>query len=240
MSGKSLKRVGICVAVGLASAAAGAGGLAVAASPGTTVHACAAKRSGMLRLAATCRRTEHAVTWSLEGPAGPPGPPGSPGSPGAAGVSGATGVAGARGAAGATGPAGPTGPPGPSSATSLTGSFVALSGKTTVATMNVGAGAYAIEAKTVLADDAPENVYVFCHLDADQPADEDTSATMVGGPSARQTVALDLTHTFGRAGTITLSCEPTRPASTTNVGTELTKITAIKLGSATSERLGAA
>jgi hypothetical protein len=37
-----------------------------------------------------------------------------------------------------------------------------------------------------------------------------------------------------------LSCEPTRPASTTNVGTELTKIIAIKLGSATSERLGAA
>ena len=106
-------------------------------------------------------------------------------------------------------------------------------GNTTVATIGVGAGAYAIEAKTVVADDAAGSVYVFCDLTVDNPTDDDTSATVVGTASARQTVALELTHTFASAGTITLSCEPTNPANTTNVGTELTKIIAIKLGDET-------
>ncbi len=109
------------------------------------------------------------------------------------------------------GVAGPAGPPGPSSAQSVSPSFVRLSGRTTVGTMTVDAGAYAIQAKTVVADDAGESVYVFCFLDANNPADEDTSATMVGTGSARQTVALQLTHTFTSAGTITLSCQPTKP-----------------------------
>ena len=90
-----------------------------------------------------------------------------------------------------------------------------------------------IPSKTVITDDASGSVYVFCDLSVDNPTDHDTSATTVGTASARQTVALELTHTFASAGTITLSCEPTNPANTTNVGTELTKIMAIKVGDET-------
>jgi hypothetical protein len=52
---------------------------------------------------------------------------------------------------------------------------------------------------------------------------------MVGIGSARQTVTLELTHTFTSPGTITVSCQPTNPAATTNVGAELTKIVALKV-----------
>jgi Collagen triple helix repeat (20 copies) len=222
---KPVRRAGLFVVVGLVLSA-GVGRLALAASGNSVIHACAGKRSGVLRLAATCRRSERAVAWSLQGPPGPPGP---------SGAAGLTGPAGMAGAVGSSGAAGPPGPPGSSHATSMTVSFVALSGKTILASMSVEAGAYAIEAKTVVADDANENVYVVCHLDADVPTADDTSLTMVGGPSARQTVALELAHTFTSAGTITMSCEPTRPANTANVGTELTKIIAIKLGGETSQ-----
>lgn len=60
--------------------AAMAGGIAVtsAATAGSgsesTIHACAHKVTGNLRLANTCRRTETPVSWSIQGPAGPPGP----------------------------------------------------------------------------------------------------------------------------------------------------------------------
>jgi hypothetical protein len=52
--------------------------LAAPQSP-TTIHACASKSSGALRLAAHCRRTERAVSWNKAGPAGPTGPAGPPG-----------------------------------------------------------------------------------------------------------------------------------------------------------------
>jgi hypothetical protein len=85
----------------------------------------------------------------------------------------------------------------------------------------------------VVTDDTSGSVYVFCDLTVDNPSDGDTSATMVGTASARQTVTLELTHTFTSAGAITLTCEPTNPADTTNFGTELTKIVAIKIGNET-------
>src|SRR5215469_15490899 len=60
-------------AVGLLAAAGiGAGGIALAApQSATTIHACASRSSGALRLATHCRRTEHAVSWNKAGPAGP-------------------------------------------------------------------------------------------------------------------------------------------------------------------------
>jgi hypothetical protein len=174
---------------------------------GGVINACYQKNSGALRVIDTasdsCRSSEVALDWNQTGQQG------------------------------ASGPSGPAGPPGPSSAQSISPGFVGLVGKTTVGTMSVDAGAYAIQAKTVVADDASESVYVFCFLDVNNPADEDLSATMVGTGSARQTVALQLTHTFTSGGTITLSCQPTNPPGTTNVGVELTKITAVKVDSET-------
>ena len=81
-----------------------------------TIHACAARKDGRLRLVARprdCRRQERPVAWNVRGPHGEPGPAGRPGDPGPRGPKGDDGAAGAAGAAGATGAAGPTGPRGP-------------------------------------------------------------------------------------------------------------------------------
>jgi hypothetical protein len=50
-----------------------------------TLHACAQKSSGQLRLVSdgqSCRDDETAVTWNVQGPPGPQGPSGPPGPPG--------------------------------------------------------------------------------------------------------------------------------------------------------------
>jgi len=186
-------------------------GVAVASIPGTdgVIHGCYPS-NGNLRVvnspSETCKSNETSLDWNAQGPSG---------------------------ATGQQGPSGPAGPPGPSSAQSISPGVVVLSGRTTVGTMSVDAGAYAIQAKTVVADDASESVYVFCFLDVNNPADEDISATMVGTGSARQTVALQMTHTFTSGGAITLSCRPTNLPNTTNVAVELTKITAVKVDSET-------
>jgi hypothetical protein len=90
------------MAVAFAALLAACSGLAVAASSSTPViHACANKKSGALRLAGKCRRSERATSWSQTGPQGLRGLPGT------VGASGATGAAGAAGGRGETGPQGP-------------------------------------------------------------------------------------------------------------------------------------
>jgi hypothetical protein len=110
------------------------------------------------------------------------------------------------------------------------GQFVLPGGPATLATLTLAAGAYAVTAKTVLANDSPGSVYVFCQLDAGKSM-EDLSATMVGTNSARQTVTLGFTDTFSSPTTVVLTCRPTNPPTTTNVVGELSKIVAIKVGS---------
>ena len=86
--------------------------------PTATIHACAGKQGGRLRLvakAADCRRQERPVAWAVVGPrgiAGPPGPQGDPGPAGAPGEAGPGGEPGPPGPAGAPGPSGPPGPKG--------------------------------------------------------------------------------------------------------------------------------
>jgi Lamin Tail Domain/Collagen triple helix repeat (20 copies) len=72
--------------------------------PTATIHACAGKQGGRLRLvvkAADCRRQERPVSWAVAGPRGIAGAPGD------------VGEAGPRGEPGPAGPAGTPGPPGP-------------------------------------------------------------------------------------------------------------------------------
>jgi hypothetical protein len=78
-----------------AIATAAGGGLAFAASSGGTLHGCANKKTGALRLASKCSKREKKVSWNVRGPRGVAGP------------AGATGSAGAAGSAGVTGPPGP-------------------------------------------------------------------------------------------------------------------------------------
>jgi len=87
------------MAVAFAALLATCSGLAVAASPKSPViRACANKKTGALRLAGSCRRSERSVSWNQTG---------TPGAGGAAGPVGATGQAGASGGPGLTGPQGP-------------------------------------------------------------------------------------------------------------------------------------
>jgi hypothetical protein len=62
----------------LATLAAG-GGVALAASGGSTIHACSAKQTGALRLAKKCKTSERSVSWNTQGPRGARGRPGPKG-----------------------------------------------------------------------------------------------------------------------------------------------------------------
>jgi hypothetical protein len=71
-------------------------GVAIAASSSSgSLHACANKRTGALRLLShgKCKHSERQVSWSVSGPAGKAGPRGVAGSPGPAGVTGPDGTA---------------------------------------------------------------------------------------------------------------------------------------------------
>ena len=79
------------------------------------IKACRHK-SGVLLIPSagkTCKRSEQALSWNVQGPAGPAGKDGAPGKDGAAGPAGPKGDAGPRGETGPGGPAGPAGPAGP-------------------------------------------------------------------------------------------------------------------------------
>jgi hypothetical protein len=105
---------------------------------------------------------------------------------------------------------------------------------TTLASLKVVAGAYLIQAKTVIADDVDtSSVFVHCKLVVDNPSDEDQAMTMVGPGSAREVVSLLLPHTFTSDGTITLQCAPSNPTTTSHVNTELTWLTAMRIESET-------
>jgi hypothetical protein len=69
------RRAAICGAVAILSIGCVTGAaLALPAShASTTIHACASKSSGALRLAAHCKSSERAVSWSKVGPRGPAG-----------------------------------------------------------------------------------------------------------------------------------------------------------------------
>jgi large repetitive protein len=72
------------------------GAIASAASSDGQIHACKIKRHGFLRqidAGASCKRTETAVSWNIQGPAGPAGPAGPQGPQGPKGDPGAASVA---------------------------------------------------------------------------------------------------------------------------------------------------
>jgi Lamin Tail Domain/Collagen triple helix repeat (20 copies) len=135
-------------------------GVALAAQPGgrqstnAVIHACVNKKTGLVRIAAACRRGERSMSWNTEGArgvngtpgaAGPQGPAGALGAAGPKGDTGAPGAAGPAGAAGPQGPAGPAGPAGPSlpSLESLNGVGCHLAGAPGTATLTYDAGGIA-------------------------------------------------------------------------------------------------
>lgn len=73
--GRSVTYVVVAVLVGSIVG----GGWALAASSSGTLHACASKRTGALRLASHCNRRERGVSWNTQGRQGNAGAPGAPG-----------------------------------------------------------------------------------------------------------------------------------------------------------------
>ena len=120
-------------------------GVAAAVHDAASIHACAARSDGNLRMVADgslCQdRREAAVTWNTAGAPGPQGPQGPQG------PAGSTGLAGPPGPEGPTGPAGPIGPEGPAGPAGPAGGV---------------AGAHDEFALGVLDSQTPKSAEVFC------------------------------------------------------------------------------
>ena len=83
------------LAVALAALLAASTGWAVAAtSTSPVIRACANKKTGALRLATKCRKSERSLSWNKEGLPGHQGPTGTVGAVGATGAAGAKGETG--------------------------------------------------------------------------------------------------------------------------------------------------
>nr|WP_286672582.1 tail fiber protein [Cohnella hashimotonis] len=91
---------------------------AAASKTTSTIYACA-KNDGQIRIvakAASCKKTEKAISWNVVGPKGDKGDRGAPGPQGPQGAKGDAGPTGAIGPQGAKGDAGPIGAIGPQGA----------------------------------------------------------------------------------------------------------------------------
>jgi hypothetical protein len=89
------RAAGYFAAAALGGIIVGAVSLAYAASGGGVIHACASKKTGILRLSARCsQRRERPVSWNVQGPQGGPGPQGLPGMQGPQGTTGPQGPGG--------------------------------------------------------------------------------------------------------------------------------------------------
>lgn len=137
----------------------------------------------------------------LRGATGPQGPQGKTGKAGAKGATGARGATGATGAKGANGTDGT----GPAFEVFATGKAIGT-GSTTIASQNLGAGAYVISANVVV--EGPAEATVLCLLNT---GGEATGTIPAGGGAT--TLSLSVTATFGAAGAATLTCSTDTSAS---------------------------
>ena len=96
MNSKNIKRVGVAA---LATVAILGGTHATGPRQRQVIHACVAKKDGVVRIAATCKSTENPVEWNQQGTQGLPGAQGAPGAPGAQGPQGEIGPLGPQGVA---------------------------------------------------------------------------------------------------------------------------------------------
>jgi hypothetical protein len=89
-----------------------------------TISGCVDKKTGVLRVASKCFKTETSLVWNqqgIQGEIGPQGPTGANGVDGKNGDQGPQGIEGPQGPQGLTGPAGKDGPPGASGAPGANG-----------------------------------------------------------------------------------------------------------------------
>jgi len=159
---------------------------------GPPIHSCYSKRTGALRIATHCKRSERALSWNKFG---------AQGLDGRNGVKGSNGAGGAPGAVGATGPAGPSDVYADGTAFApLTASFVSF-GSTTVP-----AGSYLLEGKAVFF--STENASdMRCHLaaDASDKPEWDASDALADAGGA-QGLSMSAVATFATSQTVSIIC----------------------------------
>jgi hypothetical protein len=124
---RSSKLLLACLGVALMTTSIALGGSS-STSASKTIRGCVNKKTGVVRVAAKCKKGERKIVWNIRGAkgaagqAGTQGATGDKGETGAAGAAGAqglkgdkgeTGAAGAAGVQGAKGDLGPAGPTGP-------------------------------------------------------------------------------------------------------------------------------
>jgi hypothetical protein len=154
------------------------------------------------------------------------------------GTDGAQGKTGPQGPAGPAGAAGPPGEPGPSSVYALShGEEIGVLGYTAapLVSLPVPAGSYAIQARLEAISTLNQLYIVTCELRAGNDRDDTTiflDNNARYSPSVTsldaQLVPLQLVHTFGEPGQVTVDCVHEGPPN--GIGIRNIKITAIKVG----------
>lgn len=221
-------RLAVLVGVGTLSTAGAAVGLTaiVYTDAGGAFHGCVAP-NGSLRVVVpgtACKAKETAITWNQTGPQGVPGAPGAQGPPGELGAKGDPGQAGLQGPAGPEGPAGPQGPAGAggglphafvaSQSTLPPPVFLAQGSFTTVVSLDLPAGSYAITGHAVVTNTASTDAAnVTCQILAEGVQADQASTTITPRPppspsnsGLRDTVPLTAVVTVASPGAVALQC----------------------------------
>jgi hypothetical protein len=132
----------------LAGGVISAGGYALAASGGSTIHACADARTGVLHLQKRCGRDQRRVTWNQRGPQGP------------------------RGLSGATGPAGLS----PITAWAVVGGSGATAGGHGITVQHLSTGSYRLTATPAQCSQTPISPPVVSVSDGNPPSGQAAGA----------------------------------------------------------------
>ncbi len=181
--------IGLLIAAG--------GGYALASSGGGTITVCVSHKGGALYKAKKCAKHDKQLTWNKQGPPGAPGP---------------------RGLQGIQGVQGVPGNPGPSHAyssvsSSLINMNAAVNGDTTVASVNVPAGSYAITGEAVANSNNASQTSFTCRLEAPLGTIVDHGPDAINlGPNTqldRAYVGVMGTATLASPGTIAVICQST-------------------------------
>lgn len=184
----------------------GGGAWAAVGAGGSAIHACYSKRTGALRIASRCKRSERAVSWSRVGPQGPRGQRGANGRNGAGGPKGANGAAGSTGA---TGPAGPTDVYADGQATGTLTETSASFGQVTVPP-----GSYLLQGKVTFAATSPGSE-MLCALAPDPSA----TTTWDGGLTSAESgfanvLTMSAVQTFAAEQNVEIVCRTVKGTGT--------------------------
>lgn len=172
-----------------------AGGGYAIASGGGTIHACAKKSNGALRLANKCKKSEKGLSWGIQGP------------PGASGKNGTNGTNGTNGAAGQQGATGAPGQRGPSDGFTVQDATVATSAVKTTS-LTLPAGQYIVTASMPAYNtNASPATISSCtlHSTLDTVHTQSIWQTLVAS-NAYATLTASVAQNLPSGGTVSMSC----------------------------------